>query len=155
MSVIVSWCSCIVLTTVSTVALPLEVCATNLPHASPSLKGGPAGRYGVGVSSWRRCEKCRKVKAVDEYDDASPICRACLTAPPPRKKAAAVKTTRTVPTAEPVTPRRNLTGAVGSGDLEARERRAKRTAWEQLAELHPEEFEQLLQIARKAEGLRT
>ena len=108
------------------------------------------------MSSWRRCEKCRKVKSVDEYDDDSPICRACLTAPPPRaKKATAVKTTRTVPTAVPDAPRRNLTGAVGSGDLEARERRAKRTAWEQLAELHPEEFEQLLQIARKAEGLRT
>ena len=108
------------------------------------------------MSSWRRCEKCRKVKAVDEYDDASAVCRACLTAPPPRKKAAVTVTrTRTAPTPSPVVPRRNLTGAVGSGDLEARERRAKRTAWEQLAELHPEEFEQLLQIARKAEGLRT
>jgi hypothetical protein len=52
-------------------------------------------------------------------------------------------------------PRRPLTGSVGSGDLEARERRAKRTAWEQLAELHAEEYEQLLQVARRAEGLRT
>ena len=132
------------------------MCATNLPHSAPWLKWGRAGRYGVLVSSWRRCEKCRKVKAVDDYDDDSLVCRACLTAPAPRTKAAATVTrTRTVPTAPPVTPRRNLTGAVGSGDLEARERRAKRTAWEQLAELHPEEFEQLLQIARKAEGLRT
>jgi hypothetical protein len=39
--------------------------------------------------------------------------------------------------------------------MEARERRAKRTAWEQLAELHAEEYEQLLQVARRAEGLRT
>jgi hypothetical protein len=120
------------------------------------LKGGRGSGYRVGVSSWRRCEKCRKVKPIDEFDDDSPICRACLTAPPPRKKATTTVTrTRTVPTAAPIAPNRNLTGAVGSGDLEARERRAKRTAWEQLAELHPEEFEQLLQIARKAEGLRT
>jgi hypothetical protein len=28
-------------------------------------------------------------------------------------------------------------------------------AWEQLAELHEEEYEQLLQTARRAEGLRT
>jgi len=128
---------------------------TNLPQSGPSLKWGTGGRYRVRVSSWRRCEKCRKVKAVDEYDGESAVCRACLTAPPPRVKAATVTRTRVAPTAPPVTPRRNLTGAVGSGDLEARERRAKRTAWEQLAELHPEEFEQLLQIARKAEGLRT
>jgi hypothetical protein len=48
-----------------------------------------------------------------------------------------------------------MAGAVGSGDLEARERRAKRTAWEQLAELHPDDYDQLLQVARRAEGLRT
>ena len=108
------------------------------------------------VSSWRKCATCRKVKAVDDFDGESPTCRACLTAPAPRKKAAPV--TRTVRTpaavAEPV-PRRPMAGAVGSGDLEARERRAKRTAWEQLAELHAEEYEQLLQVARRAEGLRT
>ncbi|MEO6204200.1 MAG: hypothetical protein ABIO67_02285 [Mycobacteriales bacterium] len=46
------------------------------------------------------------------------------------------------------------TGTIGSGDLEARERRAKRTAWEQLAELHTEEYDALLQLARLAEGLR-
>jgi hypothetical protein len=108
------------------------------------------------VSSWRRCDSCRKVKAVDEYDDDAAVCRACLTAPAPKKKAAPVTRTR-VATATPVpdAPRRQLVGAVGSGDLEARERRAKRTAWEQLAELHAEEYEQLLQVARRAEGLRT
>jgi hypothetical protein len=108
------------------------------------------------VSSWRRCDKCRKVKAVDEYDGDGMVCRACLTAPAPRKKAAVVTRTRVAaPSPVPDAPRRNLTGAVGSGDMEARERRAKRTAWEQLAELHPEEYEQLLQVARRAEGLRT
>ena len=112
--------------------------------------------YGEGVSGWRRCERCRKVKGTVEYDGESPICIACLTAPAPRKKVAAPVTRRVTPTAaEPIAPRRPSTGAVGSGDLEARERRAKRTAWEQLAELHEEEYEQLLQAARRAEGLRT
>ena len=94
---------------------------------------------------------------MDEYDGESAACRACLTAPAPRKRAAATVTRTVRAAAAPVAdaPRRPLTGAVGSGDLEARERRAKRTAWEQLAELHPEEYEQLLQVARRAEGLRT
>ena len=117
---------------------------------------GSVTTYGEGVSEWRRCERCRKVKGTVEYDGESPICIACLTAPAPRKKAAAPVTRRVTPTAaEPIAPRRPATGAVGSGDLEARERRAKRTAWEQLAELHEEEYEQLLQAARRAEGLRT
>jgi hypothetical protein len=108
------------------------------------------------VSEWRRCERCRKVKAMTEYGADAAICTACLTGPPPRKKAAAPVTRRVAPTAaEPIAPRRPSTGTVGSGDLEARERRAKRTAWEQLAELHEEEYEQLLQVARRAEGLRT
>jgi hypothetical protein len=108
------------------------------------------------MSGWRRCERCRKVKSSDEYDDDQATCRACLTGPPPRvKKAAAAVTRRVTPTAAPAAPRRPSTGAVGSGDLEARERRAKRTAWEQLAELHEEEYQQLLAAARRAEGLRT
>lgn len=108
------------------------------------------------MSGWRRCERCRKVKDTGEYDGESPVCVACLTAPAPRKKAAAPVVRRVAPTAaEPIAPRRPATGAVGSGDLEARERRAKRTAWEQLAELHPEEYDQLLSVARRAEGLRT
>jgi hypothetical protein len=112
--------------------------------------------YGDDVSGWRRCDGCRKVKAVDEYDGGAAICRACQAGPPPRKARASVAVSRRVtPTAEPAVPRRPSAGAVGSGDLEARERRAKRTAWEQLAELHEEEYEQLLQVARRAEGLRT
>ena len=108
------------------------------------------------MSGWRRCDSCRKVKAVEEYDGAASICVACQSGPAPRKKPAAVAVSRRVtPTAAPAEPRRPSMGAVGSGDLEARERRAKRTAWEQLAELHPEEYEQLLQVARRAEGLRT
>jgi hypothetical protein len=93
---------------------------------------------------------------VDEYDGEATVCVACAAGPPPRKKAAAV-TRKVTSTAGPVPtgPRRTMAGAVGSGDLEARERRAKRTAWEQLAELHPDDYDQLLQVARRAEGLRT
>ncbi len=109
------------------------------------------------MSGWRRCQQCRKVKQVDEYDAGVPKCRACLTTPAPRNRAAPV--TRTVapkpaPAPEPG-PRAPLLGAVGMGDLEVRERRAKRAAYEQLAEMYADEFEDLLQAARRAEGLRT
>lgn len=109
------------------------------------------------MSGWRRCATCRKVKSVEEYDEDGEVCRVCLTGPPPRaKKAPAAVTRRVAPTAPvPAGPRKPLLGAVGSGDLEARERRAKRMAAEQLAELHPQEYEELLQAARRAEGLRT
>jgi len=43
---------------------------------------------------------------------------------------------------------------VGSGDLEVRERRARKSALEQLAEAHAEDYEQLLLAARRSEGLR-
>jgi hypothetical protein len=49
---------------------------------------------------------------------------------------------------------RPLLGSVGSGDLEVRERRARRAAADALAESHPEEFAALLRDARAAEGLR-
>ena len=110
--------------------------------------------YGGGVSQWRRCEACRKVKANEEYDDAAATCRACLTAPPAPVRKRAAPVTTSVTAAAPAR-RGPVTGTVGSGDLEARERRAKRTAWEQLAQLHAEEYESLLQVARQAEGLRT
>ncbi len=94
------------------------------------------------------------MKATDQYDDDATSCRACLTAPPPRARKRAAPVTRSV-IAEPPARRGPVTGTVGSGDLEARERRAKRTAWEQLAGQHAEEYEGLLQVARRAEGLRT
>jgi hypothetical protein len=124
--------------------------------AAPGAWAQVGASYGDVMSGWRRCERCRKVKATDEFDGDAAVCRACLTGPPPRVKKTAVSVTRRVaPTAAPAAPRRPSTGAVGSGDLEARERRAKRTAWEQLAELHEEEYQQLLAAARRAEGLRT
>jgi len=78
-----------------------------------------------------------------------------------RKKAAPVKRTQAAPRRQPDPPaaaapgpRRPLLGSVGSGDLEVRERRARRAAQEALAEAHPEEFELLVRDARQAEGLR-
>ena len=109
------------------------------------------------MSGWRRCEKCRKVLPVDAYEGDATTCTACLTAPAPKARAAKATTvTRKVaPTAPAPEPQGPRLGAVGSGDLEVRERRAQRLAAEQLVELHREEFEQLLAVARRAEGLRT
>ena len=109
------------------------------------------------MSGWRRCEKCRKVKPTDDFDGEATTCRACLAAPASRKRSTVV-TTRKAPTPQP-TPaapaeRGPRLGSVGSGDLEVRERRARRRAAESLAELHPEEFAVLLRDARAAEGLR-
>ncbi len=117
------------------------------------------------MSGWRRCDTCRKVRSTDDFDGGSPTCVACLTAkaaPAPRKRTTAVTRTTTTPrppargAAEPAEPavRRPLLGSVGSGDLEVRERRARRAALEGLAESHPEEFGLLLRDTRAAEGLR-
>jgi hypothetical protein len=100
------------------------------------------------------------VKSTEEYDGGETSCTACLTAPPPKVRPAAVTTTRAArPAAAKAAPtapaeRRPLLGSVGSGDLEVRERRARRAASEALAQSHPEEFALLLRDARAAEGLR-
>lgn len=110
------------------------------------------------MSGWRKCDTCRKVRSTDEYDGGATTCLQCLTAPAPRRRAAPV--TRTVaprpakPAAAPAGPRQPLLGTVGNGDLEVRERRARRAAFERLAESHPEEFGLLLRDARADEGLR-
>jgi hypothetical protein len=116
------------------------------------------------MSGWRRCDRCRKVRTTEEFDGEATTCTVCLTAPvpsAPRKRTTTVTRTRTAPRppAIPATPaepavRRPLLGSVGSGDLEVRERRARRAAADALAESHPEEFAALLRDARAAEGLR-
>jgi hypothetical protein len=98
------------------------------------------------------------VRTTDEFDGGATTCTACLTAPvpsAPRKRATTVTRTQTAPrpAAEPAVRRPRL-GSVGSGDLEVRERRARRAASEALAQSHPEEFALLLRDARAAEGLR-
>lgn len=115
------------------------------------------------MSGWRRCDRCRKVRSTDEFEGEATTCTVCLTAPAPtaRKRSTTVTRSQTTPrpAAAPATPaepavRRPLLGSVGSGDLEVRERRARRAAQDALAESHPEEFALLLRDARAAEGLR-
>ena len=114
------------------------------------------------MSGWRKCDRCRKVRTAAEFDGAAPTCQVCLTAAaaPARKRSATVTRIRApaAPAASPppaaAGPRRARLGAVGSGDLEVRERRARRGAQDALAEAHPEEFAALLREARQAEGLR-
>jgi hypothetical protein len=108
------------------------------------------------MAGWKRCGTCRKVLAGTDFDDGSDVCRACVAGPPPKVRAAkatAVRTVRPASTPAPVE-RGPLLGVVGSGDLEVRERRAKKAALDQLVELHNEDYEQLLSNARRAEGLR-
>lgn len=111
------------------------------------------------MSGWRRCDTCRKVRTGAEFDGGATTCVACLTKPAAsvRKRAASITRVQVV-RADPAPtsssgPRPRL-GLVGSGDLEVRERRARRVAQDALAEAHPEEFAALLRDARQAEGLR-
>ena len=96
----------------------------------------------------------------DDFDGGSTTCRACLAvpvkAPATPRSGGAVTRTRTTPRAPaaPPGPRPALVGVAGSGDLEVRERRARRAALEALAESQPEEFALLLRDARQVEGLR-
>ena len=101
-----------------------------------------------------RCDVCRKVLAADVFDDDAATCRACLTAPAPKVRVARASAVKTVRAATPPAERAPLLGVVGSGDLEVRERRAKKAALEQLAEVHAQDYEQLLAAARRSEGLR-
>jgi hypothetical protein len=97
------------------------------------------------------------VKPSDDFDGDAATCRACLTGPAPaapRKRAAVVTRAAAPKPAAAPAERGPRLGTVGSGDLEVRERRARRAATEALAELHPEEFALLLRNARAAEGLR-
>lgn len=93
--------------------------------------------------------------ASEAFADDGETCQGCLTAPvakaPRTPRASAVKTVRP---ATPPAERAPLLGVVGSGDLEVRERRAKKAALDQLAEVHAQDYEQLLVAARRAEGLR-
>jgi len=112
------------------------------------------------VSSWRKCDTCRKVLPVTDFDGDATTCRACL-APAPaaaRRRSAPVTSSRPaaarpVPVV-PAGPRAPLLGTAGRGDLEVRERRAKRAATDALVEQYAQEYARLLRAARAAEGLR-
>lgn len=113
------------------------------------------------MSGWRKCDRCRKVRTGAEFDGGASTCQVCRTASaePTRKRAAPVTRSTPAPVAPtaptaPTGPRRPLLGSVGSGDLEVREKRARRVAQDALATAYPEEFAALLREARQAEGLR-
>jgi len=107
------------------------------------------------VASWIKCDTCRKVLAAHAYDEGNATCRSCLTGPAPKVRKARASAVKTVRPAAPAPVERGpLLGVAGSGDLEMRERRARRAALESLAELHATDFEQLLAAARQVEGLR-
>lgn len=115
------------------------------------------------MSGWRKCDTCRKVRSTDEYGGGATTCQDCLTAPAPRRRAAPVTRTASPRASTPAPthsapaaagPRQPLLGTIGNGDLEVRERRARRAALEQLGESHPEELTLLLRDTRAAEGLR-
>ncbi len=106
------------------------------------------------MSAWQRCEKCRKVLQSEAFDGDATTCVACLTAPVVKPRATRASAVKTVRAATPPAERAPLLGVVGSGDLEVRERRAKKAALQQLAEVHAEDYEQLLAAARRSEGLR-
>lgn len=113
------------------------------------------------MSDWRKCDTCRKVRRTEDFDGEATTCSACLAAPVRKLRSKSPVSTRTTipraiqPAAEPTGPRAPRLGAVGAGDLEVRERRARRSAYEALAASHVEEFAILLRDARQAEGLRS
>jgi len=109
------------------------------------------------VAAWRKCDTCRKVLPSEAYDGDAATCISCLSTPETTVRTPRASPVRTVrPAKAPVeaVERRPLLGVAGSGDLEVRERRARRVALDQLSETYPVDFEQLLQVARRGEGLR-
>jgi hypothetical protein len=105
------------------------------------------------AANWRRCQKCRKVLPIEDFDGDSEICRADAA-----KASAATTVTRrpsaaTTVTARPrvqTTPVRDIRG---HGDPEVRARRARSRALERLAQVHADQFADLLREERTAEGL--
>jgi hypothetical protein len=93
------------------------------------------------------------VLAAEVFPEDGETCASCLSGPVSKPRSTKASAVRTVRSAAPPAIR-DTTGKIGSGDLEVRERRAKKAALEQLAEVHAEDYEQLLQAARRAEGLR-
>ncbi len=106
------------------------------------------------AANWRRCQKCRKVLPVEDFDEDSDICRvdaskAAAAATVGGRPSVTTKVTTTRPRV-PVTPPRDIRG---HGDLEVRARRARSRALDRLAELHADEFAELLREERASEGL--
>jgi len=116
---------------------------------------GQGDEDGAVAEKWRRCDRCRKVKAVEEYAADSAQCLAC-DAPAGRtttRPSSAVTTTRVAPASGAMVRTAAMSDLRGRGDHEVRARRARVRALDRLVEQYPEEFESLLADERRAEGL--
>lgn len=102
------------------------------------------------AAKWRRCDRCRKVLPVEQFEAEAGTCRGCLTTPRRRDKPPAAPIVRTA--GSPTGPRRPV-DLRGKGDTEVRRRRAREAALRELADRHAEEFAGLLLDAERAEGL--
>jgi hypothetical protein len=110
---------------------------------------------GVVAEKWRRCDRCRKVKPVEEYPQDAAQCQAC-DAPAARatsRAGSAVTTTRVAPAAGAMVRTAAMSDLRGRGDHEVRARRARVRALDRLVEQYPVEFEVLLADERRSEGL--
>ena len=106
------------------------------------------------VANWRRCQKCRKVLPVEDFEEDSDVCRMdAATAASPARVPVKARVTSTVPAhstrSAPVPPR----DIRGHGDPQVRARRARTRALERLSQLHADDFAELLGEERAAEGL--
>jgi hypothetical protein len=104
------------------------------------------------AANWRRCQKCRKVLPVQDFDGDSEVCRNDA-AKASAATTGASRTSTTTVTAKPrvqATPVRDIRG---HGDPEVRARRARSRALERLSQLHADDFAHLLREERTAEGL--
>ncbi len=110
------------------------------------------------AANWRRCQQCRKVLPVEDFDGDSPVCRVDVAkneAPPPatsRTRAQPVTTRKAAP-APAATPQVAIRDIRGRGDHEVRARRARGRALDRLAEMHADDFAMLLREERVSEGL--
>jgi hypothetical protein len=105
------------------------------------------------AANWRRCQKCRKVLPIEDFDSDSEICRIDVAKASAPATAPSRSRTTTVTTARPraqATPVRDIRG---HGDPEVRARRARSRALERLSQQYAEDFAHLLGEERAAEGL--
>jgi hypothetical protein len=105
------------------------------------------------AANWRRCQKCRKVLPIEDFDGDGEICRndaaKATSAATGTSRASAATTVTARPRAQ-ATPVRDIRG---HGDPEVRARRARSRALERLSQQHAEDFAHLLREERAAEGL--
>jgi hypothetical protein len=105
------------------------------------------------AANWRRCQKCRKVLPVEDFDGDSEICRTDTAKAAAATTPARTSVTTKVTSPRPRVPATSVRDIRGHGDLEVRARRARSRALERLSELHAEEFGDLLREERTSEGL--